>query len=496
MALSPIAVSTDSPRLPSPDRNALARAWVRAHETVHDEVDVNLSVIDGAVPPELRGVLYRNGPGRLEMNGRPYGHLFDGDGMITRFAFDGASVRYRNRYVATREYRDELARGDIKYRNFGTNRPGGLAANLFRTHFKNVANTSVVHHAGRLLALWEAGLPHRIDPDTLETRARYDFDGRLLDRSLRGRFLGAELPFSAHPKICLRTGELFNFGTVMGAKPELLLQRVSVDGVMAPLRRVPLEALAFVHDFVLTEHYLVFLLCPVEFDVMRMIAGLRTPVESLAFVKNKPGTFLLVPRNGAPVQRIVTPACFLFHWANGFEIDGGHLALDGLATERYPSFPDLHDAVRAARCEPTRPTLTRFEIDTTTRRVTQRSLCAHPCELPSVHPAHMGRAHRYVWGAAAPSESDQTFFTSIVKVDVQTGASVLRDFEPGLTGEPVFVPRAGAESEDDGFVLATLYVPEIHRTDLLVLDAATLVTRARLRLPHHVPPGFHGTFVS
>jgi carotenoid cleavage dioxygenase-like enzyme len=34
------------------------------------------------------------------------------------------------------------------------------------------------------------------------------------------------------------------------------------------------------------------------------------------------------------------------------------------------------------------------------------------------------------------------------------------------------------------------------RVDLngFILDACTLATICRLRLPHHVPPGFHGTW--
>ena len=34
---------------------------------------------------------------------------------------------------------------------------------------KNQANTNIQFCGGRLLALWEAGLPYRIDPRTLET---------------------------------------------------------------------------------------------------------------------------------------------------------------------------------------------------------------------------------------------------------------------------------------------------------------------------------------
>jgi all-trans-8'-apo-beta-carotenal 15,15'-oxygenase len=96
-----------------------------------------------------------------------------------RFAFDGARVRYRTRFVATREREEEARARRPVYRSFGTNLPGGLRKNLFRTTFKNAANTSVVWHGGKLLALWEGGLPHRLDPETLATFGRDDYGGRL-----------------------------------------------------------------------------------------------------------------------------------------------------------------------------------------------------------------------------------------------------------------------------------------------------------------------------
>ena len=121
-----------------------AALFETAHATVREEHDGPLEIVEGAIPPELRGVLYRNGPGRLERGGHVYGHLFDGDGMICRYAFEGGAVRYRNRFVRTREYLDEEQADQIRYRNFGTNLPGGMLANIGRLRFKNAANTHVM----------------------------------------------------------------------------------------------------------------------------------------------------------------------------------------------------------------------------------------------------------------------------------------------------------------------------------------------------------------
>ena len=125
--------------------------YLRSNGTVHDERDDTLRVTEGVLPPALRGVLYRNGPGKMEVFGTRYDHPFDGDGMVTRFSFDGRAVHYRNRFVRTSEYAAEQRAGRMLYRSFGTNLPGGLRRNFLRLRFKNAANTSVVLHGGKLL---------------------------------------------------------------------------------------------------------------------------------------------------------------------------------------------------------------------------------------------------------------------------------------------------------------------------------------------------------
>jgi all-trans-8'-apo-beta-carotenal 15,15'-oxygenase len=64
-------------------------------------------------------------------------------------------------------------------------------------------------------------------------------------------------------------------------------------------------------------------------------------------------------------------------------------------------------------------------------------------------------------------------------------------------GEPVFVPRPGPDrEEDDGWVIAQLYDCRRHQTQFVVLDAQNLSGGpiARVKLAHHTPYGFHGTF--
>ena len=109
----------------------------------------------GELPDDLAGVFVRNGsnpkfapPGRY--------HWFDGDGMLHALHFENGTAVYRNRYVAHRGARGgdrprarRSGRGINERPDFS--HPGGP--------FKDTANTDLVFHAGRLLALWWLGGP-------------------------------------------------------------------------------------------------------------------------------------------------------------------------------------------------------------------------------------------------------------------------------------------------------------------------------------------------
>ena len=153
-------------------------------------------VVEGEIPRELHGTLYRNGP-NPQFAPRGKYHWFDGDGMIHALTIGDGKAHYRNRWVRTQGFQMEREAGESFFgglANFANSDPRAEGI------FPNAANTNIIGHGGKLLALWEAGPPHELDPHTLETIGPYDFDGQLLG------------PMTAHPKIDPETGELFFFG--------------------------------------------------------------------------------------------------------------------------------------------------------------------------------------------------------------------------------------------------------------------------------------------
>ncbi len=472
------------------------RKYISASQLVDKEYHNTPLKAEGEVPKALFGTLFRNGNGRFVHQGVTYQHLFDGDGMVTAFRFNGdGQVYYSNRYVRTREFVEEETAGRMLYRSFGTNLPGGFLRNFMKMRFKNAANTSVIYHGGKLLALWEGGLPHEINPRTLETVGRYDFEGVLQNRfSFLDAKINPELPFSAHPKIHPQTGVLHNFGTLAGAKQRLLLYQVAPSGSAQISKVVELPGLIFTHDFILTETgKQIFFLTPVSFDLWKTFSGWQSPVDSIRVDKRQKTQILIV--DGDRVQSHFIDFCFIFHFSNGWETPDGQIVIDALTMTEFPEARMTPDALGQEENNIPNAQLYRFTIHPTEEKVHQELLSPYPSELPFLHPDRTGRPYRYFWGLGGPGENTYQLLQGMQVVDLDEGSAHFKDLRPHLPGEPVFVPKPNARHEADGWLLYLLFDTKIEETRLVIADPLTLEVIARLPLPHNIPLGFHGQWV-
>ena len=135
------------------------------------------------------------------------------------------------------------------YRTFGTAFVGDRLKRGIGT--ESPYNVSVFQYRGRMLAFGEQSLPMELDSETLETVTpgnAYDFNGALNEAS----------PFSAHPKIDSRTGELLNFGVFYSPKkPVHVYYRFDQNGSLACRTNVPIDMPCSLHD------------CRTEFNAIR-----------------------------------------------------------------------------------------------------------------------------------------------------------------------------------------------------------------------------------
>ncbi len=478
------------------DTASILSSYFSANRCVEKEFANEPLPVKGQIPAALRGTLYRNGNGRFVHQGIPYDHLFDGDGMIASFTLSDAGIQYSNRYVRTREFVAEEQAGKMLYRGFGINLPGGIRTNFMKMRFKNTANTSLIWHAGQLLALWEGGLPHRIDPQTLDTLDRYDYGGVLQNRfSPIDRLINPELPFSAHPKVHPDTGVLHNFGTAAGMRQRLVMYEVQPDGQARISQTIPLSELIFTHDFVLTQSgYRIFFLTPVSFDVFRAFTGLSSPVASIRVDRRKPTKVLVVAPDGR-LTALETDFCFVFHFVNGYEQSDRHLVVDALTLPDFPSAESTKGFLRGEVSDDLKGQVWRYRLDLERGRIERERLTGFGAELPNHHPGRQGRPYRYAWSISSPDLPERPILDGLLKLDVQSGETAFRDLRGSLPGEPLFVPAPEGRTEDEGWLLYTLFDAEQQKTELVIADAANLSTLATARLPYNIPLGFHGLWL-
>jgi all-trans-8'-apo-beta-carotenal 15,15'-oxygenase len=461
----------------TPPREGLYR---RVAEPLLDELDYQVEQIDGVLPKELTGTLYRIGPGKHQVGSTLLHNIFDGDGLVSQLTLNGRSVRFRNRYVRTPHFQHGQTSNRIRYRGIGTQIPGGPFANFLRLP-ANMANTNLAQHDGELLALWELGKPHRLDLDTLETLGEQDFGGRL-------GYLGA---FSAHPKWDPVTGEMFNFGMDLLPTPRIRCYRVSRTGALSQLASVPMLDLAWNHDFALTPHHLVFVLDPIQPNIRKVVLATHSLIDSLDFRPEKGTRFLLVPRGGGKPRIVEHEALLHFHLTNAYE-DGTDTVIDLV---RYRDWDELRAGTNSFRDSGLPDSrLMRYRISAT-GRVSEQELAPHSVEFPQYDWRRSTREHHYTYltGRTSPAVA---MHNTILKVDHSNGAVDGFDFGDSSVGEPLFVPRTPTAGEDQGWLLLLNHQLAEHRSQLVILDAQDLGSGplASAWLNHHIPWGFHGTF--
>jgi carotenoid cleavage dioxygenase len=403
----------------------LAGAFAPVHE---ERTDLDLEVV-GTIPRELRGTYVRNGPNPRSGVSPAW---FAGDGMLHAIRLEGGRVRwYRNRWI------------------------GGPYA----------PNTNVVRHAGRILTLVEVRQPIEVSRE-IETIGRYDFGGAL------------DVSMTAHPRICPRTGELL-FYSYGAARPHLTYFRADAAGRIVHRAAIDLPAMTFMHDFAITERYVVFYVLPV------LVGDFRSAVP-LRWDDDFPARFVVVPREGknddAPWFDVAP--CTISHTVNAYE-DGDAIVLDAVRAPKIMTPHALH----------------RFTLDMRSGQATEKPLDPRFLDFPRVSPAVVGVRHRYVYTTELCDFGwDGGFGRTVARqLDLDTGTESVADFGSDvMPGELVFVPRPGATAENDGWAIGFVHRRDGSSAELVILDAASFSSApvARVRMPARVPFGLHGEWLS
>lgn len=479
---------------------------------VRAEVTATDLRVTGRIPEHLDGRYLRNGSNPVaEVDPATY-HWFSGDGMVHGVALrDGKAQWYRNRWVRSLSVCATL----------GESAPARLDS---RAGILSLgANTNVMSHAGRTLALVEGGVANYELTDELDTVGTCDFDGTLYGG------------YTAHPHRDPKTGELHAVSYSFARGRTVQYSVIDTQGHARRTVDIAVNGSPMMHDFSLTDKYVVIYDLPVTFDPMLVLEKsipswlslpTRLVVQSLvgrvrvpgpiAAIMNRlpahtdqmpyawnpdyPARIGVLPREagGGTVRWFEIEPCYVYHPLNAYsEMRDGHevLVLDVV------SYPRMFDHDRHGPGD-TLPTLDRWTVDLTTGAVTTTCRDDRPQEFPRIDESLLGTKHRFGYtvgvrgfGDEASQSSVSSSTVSLYKHDYANDSSTVAPLDPEVQlGEMCFVANPSARAEDDGILMGFGYHSGLDEGQLMMLDAQTLESVATVHLPQRVPMGFHGNW--
>ena len=470
---------TTAARLELPDNPFLQGAFAPIrHEYAFDSLPLT-----GEVPDCLSGSFYRNGP-NVQFTPRGDYHLFAGDGMTHAFHIQNGSVAYRNQWIQTAKFKLEAEKGRALIDPMNPfNCEEGYLEFLLNDK-EGLANTACVWHAGKLLILEEGHRPFQVDPITLDSIGSHDYQGKL------------NTAMTAHPKLDPVNGELVFFA-YMATGPfeaDVAVHKVNKEGVLTESYIIPTPYSAMVHDFVVTENYILFPIFPLTGSMDRAMQG-QPP---FAWEPEKGASIGILPRVGGSAENIQWVECdpfFVFHFMNGYDRDG-KIFVDSCQFDHAPLFPTAD----GKETEDTEAVLNRWTIDMSLSSPTfsTSQIDDNRSEFPVVDPRYATREYRHGY-YASPDADEGPMYNCIGHIDHVTGKTkkyAFGDRRTTFTSEPIFVPRAEDAVEGDGYLLSVVTDLPSERSALHILDAKNIDAGpvATAQLEHRIPVGFHGNW--
>ncbi|KAE8038242.1 hypothetical protein FH972_010772 [Carpinus fangiana] len=346
-------------------------------------------LVKGFLPDCLNGEFVRVGPNPKFSPVAGY-HWFDGDGMIHGLRIKDGKATYVSRFVRTSRLKQEEYFGGAKFMKIGDLKGlfGLLMVHMqmLRAKLKvldvsygtGTANTALIYHHGKLLALSEADKPYVLkvlEDGDLQTLGLLDYDKRLTHS------------FTAHPKVDPFTGEMFTFG-YSHTPPYITYRVISKDGFMHDPVPITISEPIMMHDFAITENYAIFMDLPLYFRPKEMVKEKKLIFTFDATKKARFGVLPRYAKDDLLIRWFELPNCFIFHNANAWEEEDEVV----LITCRIENLDlDMVSGTVKEKIENFGNELYEMRFNMKTGLASQKKLSASAVDFPRVNESYTGR---------------------------------------------------------------------------------------------------------
>lgn len=228
------------------------------------EGDVFDLEVTGTIPKDINATFYRIQPDQRFPPLFEDDIHFNGDGSVTAIGIANGHADFKQRYVQTDRYKAETA---ARRSLFGRYRNPFTDNESVKGVIRTASNTNITFWRGMLLATKEDGPPFAMDPVTLETLGRYDFEGQITAPT-----------FTAHPKFDPDTGEMICYAYEAGGNGndgslDIIMWTIDKDGKKTEEAFYKAPFAGMIHDIGVSENYVVMPLTPIKVNMDRMRKG-------------------------------------------------------------------------------------------------------------------------------------------------------------------------------------------------------------------------------
>ena len=491
-------------------------------ETAIEQESVRPTLIYGSVPPDINGIMYKNGVGRIKLNNNLYfEHWFDGDGMATSLQFfgNGQSPLFTTKYILTNRY---LKQGNVTDK-FLANGAWTQCTDWYRNILaqpNNPSNTNLFYFNNKLFSLCEGGYPIQLDKYNLNTiNNAYTFNNKLSSF------------FGAHPKIYfnqeLDANVMINIGISISPPSTnfvlyiySILENETEDILNTNYINLPYNCL--IHDFLITNNYIIILLSPYIMSSKNILKSVLFGADSLGnYQEWRPelGSYLYIldkhSLNLIINKQIETISSW--HWINGYDDENNNIYTKLLAfpVEKRGELEhrmknlfkddsveditaDLFGGILGLDIN-----LKYDDIDISLNDYKELNEKIEAFELPEINTNYMSSSSlRYLYTNSISENG--LFLDSLQKIDFKTNENMIySDIDKNIyLYSPLFVESQLSQSspsqnkEDDGYIICYGYNVNKHNSLIYIFNASNITKPLTImELEYHVPILFHGTFV-
>lgn len=448
-----------------------------ANRTTNLEGIWSLTNIEGVIPKDLKGSLFRVGPGQKKNHKTQLNHYFDGDAYLQEFKFSNGNLTLQAGFIETEQRRQELNSGKMLFDEFGTEAPKRTRKR------KNNPNINTLPWGNKLLALSEGGHPSLIDPIDHRFIEYHDFNGTL----------PSNVGLSAHPKTDPKTLITYGFGIKQGITKSLMVYEMnSSQGTLKELYNLPQKKVFMVHDMMITENYLVFIIPPAYFKLSSIIFDTGSMADALRFEKELGSQLIILDKSGLQKPRIhKIPGNLNFHHGNCYE-DKGDLVFNSFMAKDASLLDHIARWHLNTRGKVETSNLFHFRVDIKSGLIKEHKEILKNHDFPTFDKESQGSKQRYLYCAKGGDQTDLMRFRGVTKVDLETHLTATYEAKENEALGEAYFHNTGKNQ----YLFVPGYDRQRDESFLEILNSKTMQRISRVWQDGYFPLGFHACFMT